>query len=467
MQKSPKVKKLVASKVQNSPVHKKANAENSQKFLTPRKLHSDHSARSPISRKSDSNNMARSPISRKLDSNNSERSPIARKLDSNNSARSPKVKKLDSNNCQKSPVARTFIAKSSVVRKFNFNEKTQQENNGAKKYPCDFCTFVTHSSTSIKKHRARHTGEGMMTCSYCDYKTIHRYLLNVHEATYHTGIGLIQCPHCPFKTARGERYRNHIARHEKRKQLIEAGLMSDTDLNAKAKTPKKGSPKKKVKKIVSRKLDKTKSAKKLKSESKQKELSKDKKRCKRKKEFSILSSDPIQNQENLDRTVTDEQAKPENIIVYDSDNVLNYSCTLCGYITLDERTMMLHNLEHKYDRIMVCEFCSFSSDNKACMDIHLSNHNGVGKALCPFCEYSTGNKYHMKRHISEHRPPSANNASCDSNTTLPYNGTHHNTISPLGLYCDNTRDPQHHKLSSVYRQSIYLQTFGNIVDGVR
>ena len=303
----------------------------------------------------------------------------------------------------------------------------------------------------------------MMQCQYsgCDYKTIHKYLLKVHEATYHTGIGLIECQYCPFKSARRERYKIHLRTHVRSgvapPNAVEEFAQQCAEDNHRMK--KEGKCKKNFflrKEVSLQKVAIQNSAAKKICDNIVPSLAngvppsaivspfKMKEDVVVKPSYSYVAKESSSN-------------KGLGLTKKESSSDEKYSCNQCEYVATDIRTMHHHLAIHKVENNMSCEFCSFTTDNESYLKVHLTSHNGVAKSLCPLCEFSCdrNKSYHLKKHLSQHFSPGGQHSShCEDSPLL--------SISDqiLGYHQSCHLYDSQHKLSFTAKQNIFLQTAG-------
>ncbi|CAH2218388.1 jg26344, partial [Pararge aegeria aegeria] len=84
---------------------------------------------------------------------------------------------------------------------------------GAKPFKCSYCEYACRDSSTLRKHRERHTGiTRLYQCTACDktYKT--KRVLKVHVAEVHMELDMKTkpCPECGklFKTVK--HLNNHV-----------------------------------------------------------------------------------------------------------------------------------------------------------------------------------------------------------------------------------------------------------------
>ena len=69
------------------------------------------------------------------------------------------------------------------------------------KYKCDLCSYSTMSSSILKRHKRKHTGEKPYKCDVCSYCTVRSHDLVRHKRK-HTGEKPYMCEVCSYSTAR-------------------------------------------------------------------------------------------------------------------------------------------------------------------------------------------------------------------------------------------------------------------------
>ena len=93
-----------------------------------------------------------------------------------------------------------------------------------KMYTCNICSFETHKSYNLKKHKKFHEKIGvgspeMIECSQCDKSFITQKALNVHMKTHtefsnEQGVNKYKCDKCPYITHKSYNLNEHKKIHD-------------------------------------------------------------------------------------------------------------------------------------------------------------------------------------------------------------------------------------------------------------
>ncbi|XP_066976249.1 uncharacterized protein [Macrobrachium rosenbergii] len=81
-------------------------------------------------------------------------------------------------------------------------------------FHCNFCSYSTRYSSTLKNHVMRHTNAKPYACPHCSYRCIQRTSLNAHLCS-HTGQKPYACSVCPYQTANSCHLKRHILTHSK------------------------------------------------------------------------------------------------------------------------------------------------------------------------------------------------------------------------------------------------------------
>ena len=91
-------------------------------------------------------------------------------------------------------------------------------------YSCNLCSFETHKSFNLKKHKKCHEKIGvespeMLECSKCEKSFITQRALNVHMKTHtefsnEQSLKKYKCDKCPFETHKSYNLNKHKKLHD-------------------------------------------------------------------------------------------------------------------------------------------------------------------------------------------------------------------------------------------------------------
>ncbi|CAH1777945.1 unnamed protein product, partial [Owenia fusiformis] len=116
--------------------------------------------------------------------------------------------------CQK-----RFYSKQNMRYHMDFNHGPSSVNslvsnsNKHTPYQCDICGKYLSSSTSLKIHYRRHTGEKPFKCSICAYSSINKLLLDNHLQTHYTEGRRFPCEVCSKLFYTKENMQSHLVIH--------------------------------------------------------------------------------------------------------------------------------------------------------------------------------------------------------------------------------------------------------------
>lgn len=88
-----------------------------------------------------------------------------------------------------------------------------QKYTGEKMLMCPHCPYKTARKDYLKQHINTHTGERPYACPHCTYTASQRMTLKNHILR-HTGEKPFACPHCDYRAARRSTLQYHLTTHQ-------------------------------------------------------------------------------------------------------------------------------------------------------------------------------------------------------------------------------------------------------------
>ena len=88
-------------------------------------------------------------------------------------------------------------------------KKHKRKHTGEKLYSCSLCAYKSYHSGNLASHKRTHTGDKPYSCSLCDYKSSRSSNLASHKLT-HTGEKPYSCNLCDYNSNQS----SNLARHE-------------------------------------------------------------------------------------------------------------------------------------------------------------------------------------------------------------------------------------------------------------
>ncbi|KAF5307408.1 hypothetical protein FQR65_LT06922 [Abscondita terminalis] len=170
-----------------------------------------------------------------------------------------------------------------------------------KSYRCEKCDYEGYTKGNLMQHEKKHTEEKPFKCNWCDYSTKFLHTLKVHLFNHtkrnHSNEYRFNCIKCDYKTQEKITFEKHLQTHNDEKQ---------------------------------------------------------------------------------------------------------FKCELCDYSGREFRNLKWHMYKHNDNWPFKCNICDFRTGNKANLIIHIRVHTGEKPFKCKSCSFSTGLKCSLKKHQKAH-----------------------------------------------------------------